>query len=471
MDDTSRATRSRHVHWVIVLGDFGRSPRMQYHTVSLSRQTLTDVHVVAYGGAAPLQELVSASNVHIHNVVELPLWLQRLPRVLFLVLKVLYQLLGLLWMMLIQLPSPGHILMQNPPAIPTMAVCWLAALRHRAKLVIDWHNYGYSILALSQGQRHPLVALAHSYERFWGKRGNAHFCVTKAMQEDLQRKWGIRATVLYDRPPAFFKRTGLPVLHTLFRKLGPTLEQPAFDDFLARRTSQVASSRTQESAEVTVVSVKRSGQAASLRPDRPAVVVSSTSWTPDEDFSILLDAAVRYDQLASESAPGEGSGSNAGDMLPDLLLLITGKGPQKDMYLSRIASMSFKKVAIRALWLEANDYPLLLGAADVGVSLHASSSGLDLPMKVVDMYGSGLPVCALSYSCITELVAPGKTGLLFSSGDELATQLANLLKGFPNAPSAQLTELKRNVAACEQGLRWEENWQRVAGPVLGYQSG
>ena len=109
------------------------------------------------------------------------------------------------------------------------------------------------------------------------------------------------------------------------------------------------------------------------RPRRPALVVSSTSWTPDEDFGVLLEAAGIYDRLVRRGDRPD---------LPDLLVVVTGKGPSRARYERLMAKAALRHVAFRTLWLEAADYPVLLGSADVGVSLHTSSSGLDLPMKV-----------------------------------------------------------------------------------------
>jgi hypothetical protein len=59
-------------------------------------------------------------------------------------------------------------------------------------------------------------------------------------------------------------------------------------------------------------------------------------------------------------------------------------------------------------------------------------------MKVVDMFGSGLPVCALEYPCIAdEMVKHGKNGLLFRDARDLADQLSTLFEGYTEAASCQ----------------------------------
>lgn len=68
--------------------------------------------------------------------------------------------------------------------------------------------------------------------------------------------------------------------------------------------------------------------------------------------------------------------------LPNLVIVVTGKGPQKAMYERKMQQLELQHVVFRTAWLQAADYPVLLGCADLGISLHTSSSELDLPMKV-----------------------------------------------------------------------------------------
>ncbi|KAJ1672411.1 mannosyltransferase [Coemansia sp. RSA 25] len=193
-----------------------------------------------------------------------------------------------------------------------------------------------------------------------------------------------------------------------------------------------------------LLTIHRKDGVVEMRRDRPMLVVSSTSWTADEDFSILLEALALYDKAAIVQQP-------PGARLPRLVVLITGKGPLRGFYESEIARLQLGSVSIITAWLSAEDYPLLLGSADLGISLHTSSSGLDLPMKVVDMLGCGTPV-------IGELVT-GDNGLVFSSAPELARQLQDL--------AAQLNRSDGSYSRLLQGaeqfrkIDWDTHYARA----------
>ena len=213
--------------------------------------------------------------------------------------------------------------------------------------------------------------------------------------------------------------------------------------------SRVIDGASARSGSSSSSSVNSATYSTSLLPDRPAVIVSSTSWTADEDFGILLDALTAV-SAAAAARPSE---------FPDFLVLVTGKGPLKAHFEARIAALALPRVTIRTLWLSASDYPLLLGSADLGVCLHTSTSGLDLPMKVVDMFGAGLPVCAVGFSCLSELVRDGENGLVFRSAPQLAEQLLSLFSGFPRGePSASRLRSLRAGVTQFQHVQWQDNW-------------
>lgn len=175
---------------IIVLGDIGRSPRMEYHAISLLEENF-NVDIIGYVETKPIEALSTAQpKCKIHELPPVPV--TNLTPKLKLIFKTFWQTLSLL-IALISIRRPNFLLVQNPPAIPTLVVCYLYCALTRTKLAIDWHNYTYSILALSTpgGEKSGICRLAKRIERYFGGKANAHFCVTKAMKEDLQANWNI----------------------------------------------------------------------------------------------------------------------------------------------------------------------------------------------------------------------------------------------------------------------------------------
>ncbi|KAG8145466.1 hypothetical protein E2320_011996 [Naja naja] len=387
---------------VLVVGDLGRSPRMQYHALSLARRGRR-VAFLGYAGTKPHSEIISNGNIEIVPLTELKIWQESLQAE------------------------------ENPPGLPSIAVSWIFCLLRNSKLIIDWHNYGYTLMGLTHGKRHPIVRIAKwcvqlfdicgvwlaiaklpnlfsfqniaqcsgfcrslkktycgikkssqlKYEELFGSLSSYNICVTNAMKEDLQTNCNIRAITLYDKPASFFKETHLSEQHKLFIRLSK--------DYTPFKAVDHLPDHVERSAFTQFDAI--SGR-ATHRLGRPALLISSTSWTEDEDFSILLDALKEYERCVSNGAK-----------LPSLVCVITG------------------------------------------VCLHKSSSGLDLPMKVVDMFGCCLPVCAVYFQCLHELV---KHEMLFGE--------------FP-AEESHLALFRRNLRRAKQ-QRWDESWEETVFPLF-----
>ncbi|XP_063790304.1 chitobiosyldiphosphodolichol beta-mannosyltransferase isoform X2 [Pseudophryne corroboree] len=389
----------------------------------------------------PHRDVLNNDKIQIHEISDFKA-LRVGPRIFRYVTKVVVQAFQLFWE-LMKIDPSSFILLQNPPGLPSIAVAWFFCLLRRCQLIIDWHNYGYSIMSLTNGSGHPVVRIAKWYEKLFGRLSNYNFCVTNAMKEDLLHNWSIRSITLYDKPPSIFKETSLECKHQLFMELGK--DYAPFKD-----QSKSAKSDVEKSA---FTELNLSTGTVTYKAERPALLISSTSWTEDEDFSVLLNALKDYDMFIR-------NGTN----LPSLVCVITGKGPLKEYYTKLIRELQLENIQICTPWLEAEIYPVLLGSADLGVCLHKSSSGLDLPMKVVDMFGCCLPVCAVNFKCLHELVKHKENGLIFEDSPELAEQLKMLFTSF-TTDASKLKQFRKNLHESKQ-MRWEESWDLTVLPVF-----
>lgn len=407
---------------VVALGDLGRSARMQYHAHALSALGV-DVDLVGFEGT-PLSRAISEDpriTIHRLSTSNLRHGVPGLGYAPFAVIDSLR--IGLrLRRTLKRLKKPDLVLVQNPPAFPTLAVVRSALVRKGVRYVIDWHNIGYTVLGLRLGQWHPAVRLARWSERREARRADAHLTVSRGLAEFLKSRFGLKdTTVLYDRPAAIFS----PMSHT---------DRERYRQALLTRLG--------------------------IHSTLVGFLVCPTSWTEDEDFDVVIDAVLRLeDRIRGWEAAGRSR------RFPDIVILVTGDGARRTEFERRFAGLPARRVHLRARWLEPEDYPRVVGSADLGLCLHRSSSGLDIPMKVADMFGAGVPVCALDYGAtLAERVRHGSNGLLFSTAEQLANVLFDLFETFP--ADDQTFERLRTGARKSARMSWEEGWRREAQPVL-----
>lgn len=408
---------------VLALADLGRSARMQYHARALSASGVS-VDFVGYEGTPLPRAITDNPRIAVHRIAPSTLRLRRTSSFTYAIVAVFdaVRVSFRLWRRLRALEQPNLILTQNPPAFPTLAVAWFTLKKRDVRFVTDWHNLGYTMLRLRLGQWHPAVRLARWYERRDARRVDANVCVSRGLARFLESRFGVKeAFVLYDRPASTF--TPLD-----------RLDRERFRQGLFGRLS--------------------------VRLSIAGLIVCPTSWTEDEDFDVIIDAVLLLEERI------RGWEAAARDRrFADLVILVTGDGARRMQFERRFAGLPARRIQLRTRWLEPEEYPRVVGSADLGLCLHRSSSGLDIPMKIADLFGAGVPVCALDYGAsLAERVRHGDNGLLFSTGRQLADVLFDLFEGFPN-DQAMLERLRRGARRSARPT-WDEGWAREAKPLL-----
>jgi beta-1,4-mannosyltransferase len=413
------STQQQHYRaTVLVLGDLGRSPRMLNHALALAEDG-AEVSLAGYHETPVDAAVLRDPRIGLYRLRSLRRAADGAPRFWFLLVTALRSALLLfesIWLLLVRTPRADAVLVQNPPTIPTLLAGWIAARMRGSLFIVDWHNFGYTMLSQRLDPAHFVVQSAKIWERWLGRRADAHFCVSMAMRRILIDDFGLAAPiVLYDKP-----RELLPLL--------PVSERSAAAQSILSR-------------------------AGLTLPSGAALAVCPTSWTADEDMDLLLEGLKRWDAQAPNPP------------LFQLMVLITGRGPLRSEFEQRLSNTSWHRVIPCTAFLDPADYRELLRTAHFGLSLHRSSSGVDLPMKIVDLFGARTPAVVLDYGpCLAEQVEPGRTALLFRNSVEFAQRIDELLQGFPNDLQF-LEHMQRNIERVFPET-WFQSWKRDAAPVF-----
>lgn len=377
---------------VVVLGELARSRRTLRHARELGALG-HEVELVGYLDM-PLPGWIAGNPaIHVHAVRA-----GRSARgaggaaVLGMALRGARLALALARILLARIPKPDAILVQSPPALPSVAVCVLAGRLRGCPVVVDWHNLGWTLHALRFGADHPFVRLAEGLEVALARGADGHLAVSRCLAAEVERRVGSGPGVVLDRATPDFTEAG---------------------------------------------ALARTGHRTRGTGD-PAVVVCPMGWTRDDDVALLVEA-LRIHAVAARPVPAAPPGPS-GEEPPrrPLRVVLSGTGPLLDAWAPRIAALDLPGVEVETVFVPADAYPALLASADAGVSVHRSSSGLDLPMKIFEMRAVGLPVLALDYGpCLAEALPlrDGEDTLLFTSPAELARGLDAVVSGALAAPA------------------------------------
>jgi len=360
------------------------------HIIELKNKSTTKVDVIAYN-QSEIPPSIKDTKI---NIYFLSSWLleltRRLPSIVYLILRILLEVVQIFYILFIKSRQRyGYILVQNPPSFHIMIVLHIYRVLKNCSIIVDIHNYGYTLFQT----RNPLIKKIFKFlEIFWLKlTGSCYFTVSKAMEQEVRQIWNLKnVMVMYDKPNRnIFKPLSIKEKHLFFKKI---------DEFKLNDDETLFTESTNDSIDE--------------KTNRPLLLLSNSSYSFDDDYDTLLNSLKKYDEKPRSCR---------------LILIMSGQGPYKTYWKSKFEQTKFDQIKVIFKWFKTEDYPLIVGSVDYGICMHNSTSGVDLPIKILDLHSCEVPVLAYRYSStINELITEGKNGYLFHNTSELTDLLVKL---------------------------------------------
>ena len=86
------------------------------------------------------------------------------------------------------------------------------------------------------------------------------------------------------------------------------------------------------------------------------MLLTSTSYSADEDLLLLLQALQQYDAAAAAAAAAAAGEHGQQQQLPELLLLVTGRGSGKQQWVTAAKQARLQHTSICCLFVSPEDY-------------------------------------------------------------------------------------------------------------------
>lgn len=196
---------------VLVTSFIGISPRSANHAYELAESGLYDqVYFIGQKGRnRPHIDTKTYQKVEEHpkiKIIGMPFgWMaviQKLPNILYFILRILIHFFVLCWIMFFWIKKPQLVIVQNPPSIPVLGFLWLfKAIRRKCLIIVDVHNYGYTLMFKTKSQK--MLKFCRWFEQYFTRKSADHcLTVSEKMKTDIMTNWGVKKVKnsVYFRP-------------------------------------------------------------------------------------------------------------------------------------------------------------------------------------------------------------------------------------------------------------------------------